>query len=107
MVIFEVFPTKYKMQSLKMCVTILLQILLVQLVNCTFSGFYVDNGIGQTVLQESIPQADAHLMRQHILELLGLPDRSDTERFPTVIRLVLFNEIGSFFFQTFKSCVLI
>lgn len=51
-----------------------------------FSGFYVDNGIGQTVMQESIPLADSELLRHHMLELLDLPDRPDTERFPSVIR---------------------
>lgn len=63
--------------------------ILVGKVRCEFSGFYVDNGIGQTVMEESIPRADTQLMRHHILELLDLPDRPDTERFPSVIRLVL------------------
>lgn len=61
-------------------------IFLIGSVKCEFSGFYVDNGIGQTVMEESIPQADAHLLREHMLELLGLPDRPDNERFPSVIR---------------------
>lgn len=57
-------------------------------VRCEFSGFYVDNGIGQTVMEESIPQADSQLIRHHILELLDLPDRPNSERFPSVFRFV-------------------
>lgn len=64
--------------------------LLFREVICEFSGFYVDNGIGQTVMEESIPITDTQLMRRHILELLDLPDRPDNERFPSVIKSVQF-----------------
>lgn len=82
---FQMFP-KYILFGIW---SILSLQILVGKVRCEFSGFYVDNGIGQTVMEESIPRADTQLMRHHILELLDLPDRPDTERFPSVIRLVL------------------
>lgn len=65
-----------------------LKISFFEIVSGEFTGFYIDNGIGQTILEESIPQADAHFLRQNILELLELPDQSNTERFPSVIRYV-------------------
>lgn len=53
-----------------------------------FSGFYVDNGLGQTVMEESIPEDSTELMRHHILQLLELPDRPDSERFQSIIKWV-------------------
>lgn len=57
-----------------------------------FSGWYVDNG-GQTVIDETIPTADTQQMQHEILQLLGLPHRPQTERFPSVIRLVFYSII--------------
>lgn len=51
-----------------------------------FSGFYVDNGLGQTVMEDTMPEESTELMRHHILELLELPDRPDSERFQSIIK---------------------
>lgn len=39
------------------------------------SGFYVDNGIDQTIMHHELTQDDAHEVEHEILELLGLPER--------------------------------
>lgn len=44
-------------------------------VNGSLSGLYIDNGIGQTVMSESIPQDDIQEMKYEISEALGLPSR--------------------------------
>lgn len=41
----------------------------------SLSGFYVDNGLDQTVMHRSLSQDDAEEVEHEILELLGLPDR--------------------------------
>lgn len=71
---------------LNILVIFFLKISFFEIISGESTGFYIDNGIGQTILEESI--ADAHLLRQNILELLELPDQSNTERFPSVIRYV-------------------
>lgn len=58
------------------------QNLLFDLVASDFSGFYVDNGAGQTIMEKSILRTDVELMRHHILDLLDLPYRDDSERLP-------------------------
>lgn len=40
----------------------------------TLSGYYVDNGFDQTVLDKPLSDDETHMIGQHILELLGLPD---------------------------------
>lgn len=65
------------------------------------SGIYNDNGIGQTVKKKSIPRADVQLIRNHILEMVGLPQRphkTHHKRF----RLILI-----FCFNFFKEMVLV
>lgn len=49
-------------------------------VACEFSGFYVDNGVGQTIMEARISNTETELLRHHILELLDLPFRDDNER---------------------------
>lgn len=39
------------------------------------SGIYNDNGVGQTVKKTNIPYADIQLIRNHILQMIGLPQR--------------------------------
>lgn len=56
------------------------------LVTCDFSGFYIDNGSGQTIMEESIPRMDAEFLRHHILELLDLPYRDGDGRLPPTNR---------------------
>lgn len=72
--------------SLFQCWTILAFYALFNVVTCEFSGFYVDDGIGQTIMEETIPSTDAELLRHHMLELLDLPYRDDKERFPPTNR---------------------
>lgn len=55
-------------------------------VTCEFSGFYIDNGVGQTIMEESIPRIDAEFLRHHILELLDLPYRDSSDRLPPTNR---------------------
>lgn len=43
------------------------------------SGFYIDNGIDQTVREKSIPLQERQEIEHEILELLGLPDRPNTQ----------------------------
>lgn len=57
-------------------------------VSSEFSGFYIDNGIGQTIMEESIPRIDAEFLQHHILELLDLPYRDNSERLPPTNRYV-------------------
>lgn len=63
---------------------------LIDLIDCNSSGFYIDDGDGQTIIDESIPSVDTQQMQHEILQLLGLPHRPQTERFPSLIRLVIF-----------------
>lgn len=56
--------------------------MLFDVVTCEFSGFYVDNGADQTIMEESIPRTDVELMRHHILELLDLRYRDESDRLP-------------------------
>lgn len=49
-------------------------LLFVTLTNSSLSGYYIDNGLEQTVLEKSLTEDETHIMGQHILELLGLPD---------------------------------
>lgn len=56
------------------------------LVTSDFSGFYIDNGSGQTIMEDHIPHMDAEFLRHHILELLDLPYRVDSERLPPTNR---------------------
>lgn len=39
------------------------------------AGFYGDNGIDQTVRKKNILRSDVELIRNHILEMVGLPYR--------------------------------
>lgn len=41
----------------------------------SLSGFYVDNGLDQTVMHRALSPDDAQEVEHEILELLGLPDR--------------------------------
>lgn len=62
--------------------------MLFDLVTCEFSGFYIDNGVGQTIMEESIPRIDEEFLRHHILELLDLPYRDHSERLPPTNRYI-------------------
>lgn len=42
---------------------------------CTLSGFYVDDGVGQTVIERLMTDNDQHVIEREILELLGLQKR--------------------------------
>lgn len=44
-----------------------------------FSGLYGDNGIDQTIRKKNIPRADIQRIRNHILEMVGLPKRPDQQ----------------------------
>lgn len=70
------------MYNLRKIFSIFLVNALFILVACDFSGFYIDNGSGQTIMEESVPRIDAEFLRHHILELLDLPYRDDNERLP-------------------------
>lgn len=41
----------------------------------SFGGFYGDNGIDQTVHRKNILQSEVELIRNHILDMVGLPNR--------------------------------
>lgn len=41
----------------------------------SLSGFYIDNGIDQTIMHHELTQDDAQEVEHEILELLGLPER--------------------------------
>lgn len=41
----------------------------------SLSGFYIDNGLDQTVMHRALTQDDAQEVEHEILELLGLPER--------------------------------
>lgn len=41
----------------------------------SLSGFYVDNGMDQTIMHQPLSMDDAQEVEHEILELLGLPDR--------------------------------
>lgn len=43
--------------------------------HAAMSGFYVDNGLDQTVMHRMLSPNDAQHVEHEILELLGLPDR--------------------------------
>lgn len=43
--------------------------------SASLSGFYVDNGLDQTVMHRMLSPKDAEHVEHEILELLGLPDR--------------------------------
>lgn len=63
--------------SSELCIVILLLITLNSVYNVygSLSGFYVDNGIDQTVMHRALTQDDAQEVEHEILELLGLPER--------------------------------
>lgn len=63
--------------STELCIVLLLFITVnsVYHVYGTLSGFYVDNGIDQTVMHRALTQDDAQEVEHEILELLGLPER--------------------------------
>lgn len=42
---------------------------------CALSGFYVDDGVGQTVIEGLMTNNDQQVIEHEILELLGLPER--------------------------------
>lgn len=52
------------------------------------SGWFVDNGVSQTVLEEYLPRADTQELQHIILDLLGLPNQPKMDRFPSAIRFV-------------------
>lgn len=60
--------------------TVLAFFILFPAVICEYSGFYVDNGIGQTIMEERLPRTETELLRHHMLELLDLPYRDNDER---------------------------
>lgn len=83
----NLLKTKMVSMRLSLRIRVILAIyILFDVVRCEFSGFYVDNGIGQTIMEESIPHTDAELLRHHILDLLDLPYRDDSERVPPTNR---------------------
>lgn len=43
--------------------------------DASLSGFYVDNGLDQTVMHRMLTPGDTQEVEHEILELLGLPDR--------------------------------
>lgn len=57
------------------CVQLIWIISIVVCINATLSGFYVDNGIDQTVMHRMLTPDDTQEVEHEILELLGLPDR--------------------------------
>lgn len=48
--------------------------------HCSITGFYVDNGLGQNVMQRMLSPFDAQHIGNDILNLLGLPDRPPSRR---------------------------
>lgn len=58
--------------------TILVFYVLFSVVTCEFSGFYVDNGIGQTVMEERLDETE--LLRHHMLDLFDLPYGDDQDQ---------------------------
>lgn len=53
----------------------LLIVFLLGVTSATLTGFYVDNGIDQTVMHRMLNDEDTKEVEHEILELLGLPDR--------------------------------
>lgn len=55
---------------------VVLVLILVRMpVEASLSGFYVDNGLDQTVMHRMLTANDAQHVEHEILDLLGLPDR--------------------------------
>lgn len=50
-------------------------IFILPICEASLSGFYVDNGLDQTVMHRMLSPKDAEHVEHEILELLGLPDR--------------------------------
>lgn len=56
-------------------VLVLIVILQVICVSARMSGFYIDNGVDQTIMEDVLDDESKHAVEHEILELLGLPDR--------------------------------
>lgn len=74
-------------QSIFVWFVILSQTLFRSCADC-HSGWFVDNGISQTVLEEPLPIVAVQHLQDTILDLLGLPNQPLRERFPSTIRFV-------------------
>lgn len=63
--------------SIELCISLLLLITLNSLccIYGSLSGFYIDNGIDQTVMHHALSQDDVQEVEHEILEMLGLPER--------------------------------
>lgn len=56
--------------------------------DASLSGFYVDNGLDQTVMHRMLTPGDTQEVEHEILELLGLPDRPRKKHIHPSMRLV-------------------
>lgn len=56
-------------------VLVLIVVLQVICVSARMSGFYIDNGVDQTIMEDVLDDESKHAVEHEILELLGLPDR--------------------------------
>lgn len=63
----------------------LILLILRPIVDATISGYYVDNGRGQTVVHRGLTVTETHQIQQHLLSVLGLPERP-ADLWPTTMR---------------------
>lgn len=68
-------------------IVFLIHILFRVYVECR-SGWFIDDGVGQTILDEYLPRADTQELQHMVLDLLGLPNQPHLDRFSSTIRLV-------------------
>ena len=60
-----------------LCAVAIVLYVLIGLVSST--GFYIDNGVDQTVREKSVELHERQEIEHEILELLGLPDRPNKQ----------------------------
>ncbi|XP_055585731.1 protein 60A-like [Uranotaenia lowii] len=60
---------------MQLVILIFCALLNVDIISGGLSGFYVDSGFGQTVIESSITNDDKQSIEHEILQLLGLPER--------------------------------
>lgn len=63
------------MSSVRIYFTLICLYVNVAIINATISGFYVDNGFDQTMIERVISNQEKHEVEHDILDLLGLPNR--------------------------------
>lgn len=65
-------------------VTLFFTNIFLQHASTSMSGIYIDNGRGQTELQQSLSPEDQLEVEHEILDLLGLPDRPRRKHAPSL-----------------------